>query len=65
MEQEILNRLQAQETLLKDVYTSVEKTRKYFLWTIIGSVALIVLPLIGLSFVLPSFMSTITSGYGL
>jgi hypothetical protein len=65
MEQEILNRLQAQETLLKEVYASVEKTRKYFLWTMIGSVALIILPLIGLAFVLPSFMSTITSGYGL
>ena len=38
------------------IYKSVEKTRKYFLWTLIISVALFVLPLIGLMFFIPSFL---------
>ena len=39
------------------VYASVEKTRKYFKWTMIITVALFVLPLIGLVFAIPSFMT--------
>ncbi|MEI6022344.1 MAG: hypothetical protein WCQ32_00670 [bacterium] len=39
------------------VYASVEKTRKYFKWTMIITVALFVLPLIGLVFAIPSFMA--------
>lgn len=65
MEQEILKRLEAQEALLQKVYVSAEQTRKYFLWTIIGSVVLFVLPLLVLGFVLPKFISTITAGYGI
>ncbi len=59
MEQEILNRLQAQEELLQKVYASVEKTRKYFMWTGIITLALIVLPLIGLIFAIPAFIGSI------
>ena len=44
------------ENKLDKIYASVEKTRKYFLWTLILSVAFFVLPLIGLMFVLPAFM---------
>jgi hypothetical protein len=65
MEQEILTRLQAQEVLLQNVFKSVEKTRKYFLYTMIGSILLIVLPLLALVFVLPNFISTLTAGYGI
>lgn len=65
MEQEILKRLEAQEILLQKVYVSAEKTRMYLLWTLIGSVALFILPLIGIAFVLPKFLSTITAGYGI
>jgi len=65
MEQEILNRLQAQDELLQKVYVSTEKTRKYFMWTFYGTLALFILPLIGLMFVIPTFMSTLGSAYGL
>jgi cell division protein FtsL len=63
MEQEILNRLQTQEELLQKVYASVEKTRKYFVWTLIATAVMFILPLIGLMFVIPSFMQTMTSSY--
>lgn len=65
MEQEILNRLQAQDELLQKIYTSSEKTRKYFMWTMWGTVALFVLPLIGLMFAIPTFLSTVGNAYGL
>jgi len=39
------------------VYESTEKTRKYFFWTMVITVALIVLPLIGLVFAVPSFLT--------
>jgi len=61
MEQEILARLAAQEVLLQKVYISAEKTRKYFLWTMIGTIVVVVLPLVGLMFVIPSFLSSYSS----
>lgn len=63
MEQEILNRLAAQEELLQRVYASTEKTRKYFLWTFYATIALFVLPLVGLMFAIPALMSTLGSAY--
>jgi len=39
------------------VYASVEKTRKYFLAVLIVSLVLFILPLIGLVFAIPSFLS--------
>ena len=44
------------------IYLSVEKTRKYFLWTLIVTVVLFVLPLLGLVVMLPRVLSTLTSG---
>jgi hypothetical protein len=57
METEILKKLQEQESKIEQIYISVEKTRKYFQWTMIITVALVVLPLIGLFFAIPSFLS--------
>ena len=42
-------------------YQAAEKVRKYLFWTGVITVALIVLPLIGLAFVLPSFISSYTT----
>ena len=47
----------ALEQKIDAIYVSVEKTRKYFFWTMILTIAFFVLPLIGIAFVLPSFMS--------
>lgn len=49
-------------------YEASEKVRKYLFWTGVITVALIVLPLIGLSFAIPSFISSYTttlSGLGM
>lgn len=54
----IEQKLIALETKVDAVYASVEKTRKYFKWTLIITVVLFVLPLIGLVFAIPAFLSS-------
>lgn len=57
MDLETKQALDALSTKLDAIYTSTEKTRKYFMWTMYITIALFVLPLIGLLFVVPSFMA--------
>ena len=65
MDPELLKRFAELEKKLDAVYKSSEKMRKLFLWTLIISVALVVLPLIGLGFAIPSFLQTIPLPAGL
>jgi len=58
VEQDIAARLDALEKKIDATYRSSEKMRKYFLITVWISVALFVLPLIGLLFAIPQFIST-------
>jgi len=60
MEQDILKKFEAQDKKLDEIYRSVEKTRKYFLWTLIITLAMIILPLIGLIFVIPVFLQSLS-----
>ena len=61
MDQEIKTKLEEQAAKIDAIYTSVEKTRKYFQMTFWITVLIIVLPLVGLIFVLPSFINSYTS----
>ncbi len=56
MEPDISIRIAALEEKIDKIYVSVEKTRKYFLWTMIVTAALVVLPAIGLVFAIPAFL---------
>ena len=60
MDPETKEKLDALGKRIEEIYVSVEKTRKYFQWTLIITVATIVLPLIALAFVIPFFLKTIT-----
>lgn len=51
-------KLVALEAKIDAIYVSVEKTRNYFKWTMIITVALFVLPLVGLVFAIPAFLSS-------
>jgi hypothetical protein len=42
------------------IYASVEKTRKYFMWTLITTLVVFFLPLMALMFVAPQFINTYT-----
>lgn len=57
-DQELARRLDALEKKLDATYVSAEKTRKYFQIIVIVSVVAFVLPLVGLVFAIPSFLST-------
>lgn len=63
MEEEIYKKLEAQEKKLEEIYKSVEKTRKYFLWTLITTLVFFFLPLIGIIFLIPTIISTFSGIY--
>jgi type II secretory pathway component PulF len=65
MPEEILQKIEEQQKKIDAIYVSVERLRKYFMWTLIITFVTIVLPLIALVFVLPQFISTITSAYNI
>ncbi len=58
MDEQIKQRLDGIEQKIDAIYASTEKTRKYFLVVLIISLVMVVLPLIGLVFAVPSFMSS-------
>lgn len=60
MEQEILKKLEEQDVKIEAIWKSVEKTRKYFLFTMISSIVMVVLPLIGLLIAIPIMLNTLS-----
>ncbi len=64
MDTELQKKIEEQSAKIDAVYKSVEKTRKYFLMMIWITVLAIVIPMIGLAFVLPSFMSNYSATLG-
>ena len=56
-EEKILRKLSELEEKLDNVYKSTERTRKYILLMFILSILVVVLPLIGLVFIIPQFLS--------
>lgn len=60
MEQEILKKIEEQNKKIDAIWISVEKTRKYFLTTLIISVVMTVLPLIGLLIVIPMVLGSLS-----
>lgn len=63
MENEILTRLDAQQAKIDAIYTSVEKTRKYFQIILWVTLATVLLPMLGLLFAVPMFMSSYMSSF--
>jgi lipopolysaccharide/colanic/teichoic acid biosynthesis glycosyltransferase len=58
MEQELLARLDAQEKELAEIRKMMETVKKVFYWMLAITLALFFLPLLGLLFVIPRFLST-------
>jgi len=61
---DIQKKLEELEAKIDAIYISAEKTRKYFLWTMIGGIATFVLPLIGLALVIPYYVSLLKGSIG-
>jgi hypothetical protein len=60
---EILEKIKEQDNKLDAIYKSVERMRKYFLWTLYVTIATIVLPIIGLIIIIPWFLKIMSSAY--
>lgn len=58
MDENISQKIEALSKKIDAIYISVEKTRKYFQWTMIITVLAILIPAIGLAIVIPSFVTT-------
>lgn len=65
MDEIVLKKLAEQERKIDAIYVSVEKTRRYFLWTLILSLVFFLLPLFGLMFAIPFFLNTLSSTLGI
>ena len=67
MDQELAKKIDELSAKVDAVQKTIVQMRKYFLWTMIISIAVIILPAIGLIFVVPQFLSTYQtiSGAGL
>lgn len=63
MDDELRQRLDAQDATLNNINTSLNRIRAYFKWTFIIMIAVIVLPLIGMLFAIPSILSAYSSMY--
>lgn len=61
MNEEIQKTLNLLNQKVDKIEKSVEKTRKYFLATLVISLVVFVLPLIGLMFAIPAFLSSYAS----
>lgn len=58
---ELLAKLDQIEEKAEKAYQASEKVRTYLFWTGVITAALIVLPLIGLAFAIPSFINSYTT----
>jgi hypothetical protein len=58
MDQDIKNKLDEQAAKIDAIFISVEKSRKYFLVTMWITVLAIVLPMIGIAIMGPSFVNS-------
>ncbi|MCA9354240.1 MAG: hypothetical protein KC877_01840 [Candidatus Kaiserbacteria bacterium] len=65
MDPKVQEQLDELEMKVNAVYTSVEKIRKYMLITAWVTIAVIVLPLVGLVFAIPALLSTISEATAL
>ena len=65
MEQDLLSKLESMEKKLEEAHKAIIQLRRYFLWALGISVAMVILPLIGLLFALPGFLSSYGSLGGL
>ncbi len=58
---ELLAKLDEIGAKAEKAYQAAEKVRKYLFWTAVVTIAVIVVPLIGLMFVIPQFISSYTT----
>ena len=57
-QQVLIQKIEAQQAELIEIKASLKKIQSYFFWTFVITIALVVLPAIGLLFAIPQFLNT-------
>ena len=57
MEQEILKKIEEQSAKIEEIGHDIHRMKQYFFWTFIITISMIVLPIVGLMFIIPQFLS--------
>lgn len=60
MEEALAQKIAEIEEKLDAVFRSVEKMRKFFFWTLVITLVMVALPLIGLVFAIPAYLSVLS-----
>ncbi|MFZ1735414.1 MAG: hypothetical protein WAU31_00565 [Candidatus Moraniibacteriota bacterium] len=63
MEPDVLKKLEEMERKIDSVFVSVEKLRRYFLWTLIITLVTVILPIVALVFVAPWALGILSNAY--
>jgi hypothetical protein len=61
MDDELKSKISEMETKMDAIHRSVERMRKFFMWTLIITAAMFILPFIGLVFMIPWYLDIIKS----
>ncbi len=61
MSDELDKKIDRMAVQMNEIYKSVERLRKFFMWTLIITAALFILPLIGLALLIPWYLNMINS----
>lgn len=64
IEPELKAEIEVLNAKIDATYISAEKTRKYFLWTMVITIGVIALPLIALPFIVQSVFSAYSAALG-
>ena len=59
LDPDLKTRLDDLEHKLDATFRSAEKTRKYFMWTLIAGAVTVVLPLIGIAIIAPIYLNSL------
>jgi hypothetical protein len=65
MEEQLYKKIEDLDLKINEIYKTIQTAKKMFIWSVVITVLLFIIPLIILMFVLPSMLSTLTSAYGL
>lgn len=65
MDEELKQKIDAQQEKIDEIYKEMKKLKRYFLWTFWLTVVFFVLPLVALVFVVPWFLSTYLGSMGM
>lgn len=57
-EEQILAMLSQNQEIMQKTYESAEKTRKYFLYSVILTILMFLLPIVGLMLIIPQFLES-------